>query len=329
MARRFDGRRRINRVDWDFDMNITEAQHPLLPFVASAMKAKISGHYRLVVGSSRGRRVVAEFDNLILDIGLDRMGVGTTLANIHLGTGTLAPATTQTGLVTFATQTALYQSETTTHYPGVTPYTETVYRYRFNPGTATGTFSEIGAGWGSAPSGVLFSRALILDSGGSPTTITVLSDEYLDVEYRIRMYVPTGDATGVLTISGTPYPYTIRAGSSASWRFPIGGLTAINAATAYGAGAVLGPLTGTPTGASPVSISFTSSYAAYVPGSYNRTMVLTAGLGVGNATGGIQALTFVWGSSAVFMQARFDTPIPKDATKILTVPLGVSWARRP
>ena len=273
---------------------------------------------------------MAEFDNLITDIGLDRIATGASLANIHLGTGTTAPATTQTGLITFAAQTALYQSELTTTVAGATPYTETSYRYRFNPGTAVGTFSEIGAAWTSAASGSLFSRALILDSGGSPTTITVLSDEYLDVEYRVRMYVPTTDATGVLTISGVPYPYTIRAASSASWRPNVtSALVSLQTVTFYGAGAALGPITGSPTGASGVGGGFSASYPAYVPGSFARSASITVGLASGNAAGGIQAISFIWGTGAIHMQARFDTPIPKDSTKILSFPLLVSWNRRP
>ncbi len=45
----------------------------------------------------------------------------------------------------------------------------------------------MGIGWNANPSGALFSRALIVDAEGDPTTIAKLADEQLDVEYEFRV----------------------------------------------------------------------------------------------------------------------------------------------
>src|SRR5690606_37976758 len=59
----------------------------------------------------------------------------------------------------------------------------------------------------------IFNRARVVDEMGNPTTITVLSDEFLEVIYEITLYAIDG-ATGTLTINidGTPtnFDYEIR-----------------------------------------------------------------------------------------------------------------------
>ena len=64
--------------------------------------------------------------------------------------------------------------------------------WRFGQGIAAGNISEVGLGWGNSN---LWNRALIKDANGNPTTITVLSDEYLDVVSEIRVY-PTQNLSG-------------------------------------------------------------------------------------------------------------------------------------
>ena len=86
--------------------------------------------------------------------------------------------------------------------------------WRFGQGVAAGNISEVGLGWGNSN---LWNRALIKDANGNPTTITVLSDEYLDVVSEIRDYPTLSssgsfnllDKTGAIintyTVLGSPY----------------------------------------------------------------------------------------------------------------------------
>ena len=162
-----------------------------------------------VSGGARGTVTLAEFDNLILDAGLNRLGTGGVANCCQVGTGTSAPAVTDTTLQAYLVGTSTIQADSAQSYVAGPPAYVTMSRtFRFGTGVAAGNLTEVGVGWATA-SGSLFSRARIVDGGGSPTTISVLSDETLDVVYTLRAYVPA-DATGSVTLAGTSYGYTMR-----------------------------------------------------------------------------------------------------------------------
>jgi len=88
-------------------------------------------------------------------------------------------------------------TSTTNGQSGVAPYYGWKRRvYRFPVGDIGGkNLSEVGVGWGETGS-TLISRAPILDPvSHTPTTITPLSDEILEVSYELRYYAPTVDVT--------------------------------------------------------------------------------------------------------------------------------------
>lgn len=91
----------------------------------------------------------------------------------------------------------------------------------------TGSFSEIGFGWESGLYGSYetihptqgpvdsdfrcFSRSLVRDADGNPTSLDVLSDELLSVTYEIRNYAQTNDVVSSITLNGVPTTITTRA----------------------------------------------------------------------------------------------------------------------
>ena len=149
----------------------------------------LAGFYKLVATNSKGQtRVVADwFCNLILDAGLNRLGTGGIIDRISVGSGNSTPTAGQTALDTLVATTTTAVGGGVNSYDSVgNTYAFSRSTYRFATGVATGNLTEVGAGW----SGGLFSRALIKDGGGVPTTVTILSDETLDVIYELRVYVP-------------------------------------------------------------------------------------------------------------------------------------------
>lgn len=300
----------------------------------------LSGHFRIITHSPRyGTRVRAEFDNLILNQGLDRVAQGAWIDYCQVGTGNTAPANGQTGLVSWlAGSNTRGVADVTSYVPGPPPYHELIRTTRFATGVATGTLAEVGMGWASSGS-TLFSRALILDGGGSPTTITILSDETLDVEYTLRVYPPTTDVTGSKTISGSSYNYVLRASmvGANNWSVAslvsgaIAGISASGSALVFPSTSTLGAITSQPSG-SGVSGSGASS-GTYVPGSYSRTRTLPFGLSV-TPSGGVGALYADMGPSAAFvgstgcaLQMSFSPVLPKTGSNVLTLTMSVSWAR--
>ena len=272
------------------------------------------------------RRVLADwFPNLILNGGLDRVGDNTDYMNwCQVGSGSTAPVATQTALVNRIAGTSTRQSSVEGAQASAPYYGWFRRTYRFAQGVAAGNLSEVGVGW--ATSGSLFSRALILDGGGSPTTITVLSDEVLDVTYELRRYPGTVDLTGTVVLDGVTHNWVSRVSGvtlAASW----GGAwrTALDYASAHSGD--IGDVTASAPSGTSRNLSVTN--LAYSSGSYARAATVSAGLNDSNLSGGIRSiLIFSYAGSGNY-QIQFNPAIPKDNTKVLSLTIQHTWARRP
>lgn len=277
-------------------------------------------------------------NNLITDWGLNRKGTGGVGTFCHVGSGSNAPAVTDTVLQTWVASTNLNQS-TNGGATGSAPYYGFVRRtYRFQEGDAAGNIAEVGIGPNGLSTSELFSRALVLDALGNPTTITVLIDEILDVEYELRQYSPTVDAEYTVVDSGSAVSHdiTVRAASvnsASSW----GGNTGIGALNVLNGGVrfnqqwiaydgAIGSVTQLPSGNFTLISASQITEGAYSNNSLERTASANLQLEVGNLASGIRSLRF--GSSvAGTYQAEFDPPIMKDNTQTLRIDAKVSWGR--
>lgn len=159
------------------------------------IETKVGALFKLVVHKGDGVpvRETDWFHNLVLDSGLDRMGVGNFIYKCCVGTGNSTPVASQTALDSFLastdTITSTSYSKNTTTLPY---YMSNTARWRFGEGVAAGNISEVGMGWDDQN---LWNRALIRDAQGNPTTITVLPDEFLDIIAEVRLY-PSNGTTG-------------------------------------------------------------------------------------------------------------------------------------
>lgn len=284
-------------------------------------------------GNEISRRTLADwFPNLITNQGLDRMGGNNSyISYCAVGTGSTAPAFTDTTLVTPVAYTNTTQSSSISAQPSSPYYIERTVTKRFAVGTAAGNLSEVGMGWSNGPS-TLYSRALILDGGGSPTTITVLSDEILDVTYRWRIYVPLTDVTGTITISGSNYDYTIRAAEAASVGADPGGgwfqaSTGLQVQCVGGAGrnsaysSAIAAITGVPTGL--VSHATSVTNAAYGTNNLYRDATILWDLTAGSTSFRTLLLRF----SIAEFQIEFNPVIPKLNTNNFSLTVRFSWTR--
>lgn len=278
----------------------------------------------------RERPLTDWFPNLITDVGLNRIGQGSYLTACQVGTNNTAPNVSDTSLAGYLAGTTTRQAtsegaQSTPPYYGWTRIT-----YRFAAGVAAGNIAEVAIATTAAnPGSVNFSRALVLDEFGDPSTVTVLSDEVLDVTYELRLYPPLDDEVGTFTVSGSgDHDYVLRASSVTSntaWASYLGGVASLNA---YGStqlsvynGAV-GAITSTPSG---TSNSTAVANAAYSNNSLTRTGSGTFGLNVGNLTGGISAVRYITSLGAY--QYSVDPIIDKTNTKTLILTNRISWSR--
>ncbi len=310
-------------------------------------RSRLAGFFTLRLGRMQPDGTVAynreyTFPNLILNQGLDRMG-----ANDHfnsycqVGTGTIPQAATDTGLVSPIGSSAPVQSTGGGNAQGVVigppRYAYDRRVYRIPAGVGTGNLAEVGISWASGTGNTLYSRALILDGGGSPITITKLSDEILNVTYELRTYIPTSDTEGEIVIAGTTHGFISRAAEAdqvkpqydAGWGPQVfagsiysrsGAMLAGNQGNAAYTGNIA-TIDGKPSGGYGGPAASTSS-ASYVSGTYTRAGTHTYGLG-GNPIRTILA-SFGWCS----YQVQFDPVIPKGAGNQLAITFQHSWARR-
>lgn len=289
-------------------------------------------------GREHGRRTVAEFPNLILNSGLDAIGRGDAyLRFCRVGTGSATPIETQTNL---GSQVAFTESRApdgqVSSNLGVSPYYTSLKNvFRFGEGVASGNLTEIGVGWDTAGS-TLFSRALILDGGGSPTVLPVQPDEYLDAVYDLRIYPPLGDIAGSINITGSgTHDYTMRgcdinatdgfAWANNTYAGPRGGGRTDpsgNAAKAY-SGAI-GSNIQAPAGDVYPTNSYTNS--SYSSGAYYRDYAVSFELGSGNIPTGIRSVRFLTGFGC--HQIEFNPVINKTSAQKLTFNFRHTWARR-
>lgn len=284
----------------------------------------VAGRYKLDVHGPDGelRRSTGWFNNLILNNGLDLIGSTDQFVNAcQVGTGNTTPAPTQTALTARVAGTTS-QLSSTTGAAGSSPYYGYLQRtWQFTPGQATGNISEVGVG--PVTTNNLFSRALILDGGGSPTTITVLSDEYLNVTYELRYYPPASDWTGTVTISGTDYDVVYRACAvTSAGAYSIGRRADISASalnTFFYSG-TLGAVTATsPGGTNYVPLAQTT--AAYGAGDHYIDATVTSKV---NEAETIQCLRLLVGLGA--FQLSLDPVIDKTNIQQVTLTSRIAWA---
>lgn len=295
------------------------------------MKHELAGRFKIdAIKADGSRRVAADwFNNLILDAGLNRLGTGGVIGRCMVGSSSTPAAANQTGLVALV-------AETTNQFGGITTGTESGYAYfrvtyRFTTGAATGNLSEVGIGWAS---NTCFSRARILDGGGSPTTITVLADEQLEVTYELRVYWPTGSSSGSITLGGTSYSYLMRAAITGSWSSAMTNLATNGATMPFGTyqaaaftgsnNAGLGDVTTNPGGSQAGNVTNMVENGAYSNNTFQRDYRMPASTTEMNTSvSGIRYFT-----PFGYFKIGFEPPIPKDNTKTLTLDFTATWARR-
>lgn len=299
------------------------------------MKTELAGLYKLdarkldadgEVASSR--ELTGWFDNLILDAGLNQIGLGGVMSRAMVGGSSSAPLAGQTGLITPVANTSnVIDTQAGTDLANGYCYLRRTFR--FAQGTTAGNLNEVGVGWGA---NLCFSRALTVDSLGAPTTITPEADEVLDLTYELRFYWPTGDSTGTLTLDGNSYAFTARACNVGNWQSQVIGLFAgqgmLNPATVgvafYTGGnlAGIGAITALPNGTQYLSIQ--PSFSAYSNNSYRRDSQVV--YGVSEVQNSISGMVF-YSATSIF-KCAFNPSIPKTNTHTFTLGFHFSWARK-
>lgn len=305
------------------------------------LHSKLAGYYKIdrVVNPGTALEykvpIIEWFPNLILNTGLDLFGfipsgIPYYMTYCRVGSGNDTPTVSDLELESQLGYTSTVQSTSQGNSSSPLYYRWAQLVYRFGPGVATGNISEVGVGSHHINSGTLFSRALILDSYGNPTTITKLSDETLDVTYEFRVYPRTSDFTGSVTLTGNKgatYNYTGRTAlASTPMQVYLGKpnnliIVSLSIQTYTGS---LGTITNVPS--TPISGgSSTNTASSYTNGTFNLNTTHTFDLNVSNHASGIKSLQ-IQGTQANW-QIEFNTAIMKTSSDVLVLNLNTSWGR--
>ncbi|HRN97596.1 MAG TPA: hypothetical protein PLZ58_04080 [Candidatus Saccharibacteria bacterium] len=281
--------------------------------------------------------LLSRFNNLITDNGLRLIGsTRTYISECFIGSGSSTPVASQTSLDNMLSYSNSNQSDTrgaNTDDP-LNQYVYRRVRYRFSPTGSAYNVSEIAFGDGVLGDN-LFNRALAKDTSGSPTTISVLGDEYLDVELEIRVYPPLADMTGSFAPTGKDTAgrtWTARAagyggvltddildGWSAYGNF-VEGRYQQSGGYGYASNSALPPIFSN----IPNSFILDFGRSALHPTGAGYTKVVTAGLEDWNTT--IRTVK-LFGNSHV-MNIEFDPPFVKTNKDIFKLTYTVTWGRR-
>lgn len=166
------------------------------------IERKVSGEYTIEVISQDGSvKVGLNFPNLITDGGLSYLGeYGNPLSIIAFGSGTASPSFSDTSLTQYVGETSRTIS---VNDSSTDDYYQRQVVFQSNPGQIVGNLSEVGIY--TQPSGVwrrLYSKSLIKDALGDPTTISVLPDEVIRATYTHRTWFIKEITSGTFELEG-------------------------------------------------------------------------------------------------------------------------------
>tara|TARA_R110001592_G_scaffold111372_5_gene308451 strand:- start:3915 stop:4847 length:933 start_codon:yes stop_codon:yes gene_type:complete len=268
--------------------------------------------------------------NLITDNGLERQGNNSDwLTRVYVGSGSTAPVFTDAAMANLVASTTTLQTSVSGAQSSAPFFAWIRVTRRFSAGAAAGNLSEVGIGWDSG----LFSRALIRDGGGNPTTITVSAEQFLDVTYEYRFYPKLTDDTGSVVLTGSiggTYSYIFRAAnvnsdsSTFGWNMLSTGTAMGNTGVKNAFEGNIGAITAAPAGATSATLPFAAQ--AYAASSLQRKFTLSPALGDANFTAGIRSFLLHMGLGT--FQIQFDPPIPKTSDMVLSLEFSHSWGRK-
>ena len=301
----------------------------------------MTGEFRCVVKKSDGSTKIdtGYQKNLILDQGLDFFGGGKgtdMVACCVIGSGNSQPSYTQNKLDAaikgVSGSVASFKYDYDAARDGNLYKTNIVCKYSFT-GLNNVNISEVGlaSNYSNTTTYYLCTRALIKDSQGNPTTITVLSGEILEVYYKLWAIYDTTDKTGQINVldgAGNQVPYNYKARlmkvGDAAYASYVNSLSK-GWKKQYLYSGDLVAITGTPSGE--LYSSGDLQVSPYVLGSYKSVYSFEVAPSVGNGKIRTYALEVLGCRQIRFGSVANDSPIVKTDTQTLTIPVEVSWGR--
>lgn len=288
-------------------------------------KLTMGGRFKIYATGQNGEtRVLADwFENLITNNGLDLCAsqnsvnwydVDGMLGSVHVGAGSTPPQISDSQLEFHIASTSNKDSYTT-GINSAERYFRNTITWTFQQGAAAGNISEIGVG----PShDNLFSRALVRDGFGNPTTITVTSEDFLTVVYELRINQPTADFTS--TVDG--YSIVLRSARVDSTTFQRWDAKRFELNTGF-CTACEGVIQAIDSNPSDLHFATSASSAPYSLGTFTRSGTFVFDTSAAN----VEINSFYYEFHPGVFQFSVNPPIQKNNTMELTVTVSLTWGR--
>ena len=294
---------------------------------------KVSGVYGIKVLRNAGtdKEYIEDFGespNMLLDGFFERFASGNLSAvswSMFVGSGTTPAEATQTQLVS---QVGSYDQMSVTSNDNVKVGEDYIASStgvaEWAIGVIVGNISEVGVRLGSRIGSTVDSRALIVDSQGSPATITVTAEDKLIVSYTLKYIIPIQQHVSVVDFAGTQTTCTLErlmVLDKGQNNLTGGFLFAESPYLYFGAARALAD---NPEGSTSGSISsalLNPTSSSISQGSRRITYFVPTDKGNVGGIGYAQTI----GDSRVGL--HFDPPIPKDNTKTLTLNFDFTLTR--
>jgi hypothetical protein len=307
----------------------------------------IKGFFRFQTRDKFSGKITSDtgwFPNTILDAGRDAMGSRNDwMTYCQVGTDgtfppTLAGRQAETSLGNhYAGTNTLVSGSVSNGQSGVAPYYGWKRKtWRFDAGTVATNLSEAAVGWGASGSTII-TRAPILDPVLlTPTTVTPLANELLDVSYELRYYSPIEDVIGPqVTLDGVVYNTITRASAVTGdqWSNFIGsqiGHQVSDEADWSAFDGDIGTILTGPSGTSDGCGNTSQSSNVYANNSYERIMTCYAGAAGWNPPSLLGIRSIRIRTTAGEYQTSFHAVgtlarIPKDVNYQMTMLWTISW----
>lgn len=289
------------------------------------LQCLVSGRFTIRVSG----RLVADFPNLITNVGLDALANGSVGSSAVLGTDTNTPLPGDVALNGEVGGSTVQGGSSTS---SISPAFRSATRiFLFEVGVVpAGNYSSVGI---RAGGGALYSKARILDSAGNPTTVAITSSDFVEVAYEMRESITTSDLnfTG-LDIGGTLYNgfrRPVDALASPGSLPLVNGFSTINSTFLSAYSGTLRPWNDpVPTGL--LGTSTAGVFQTYVAGTFQREATLTFGRLTANGSIKSIVLRRSGTGGGPYMHDvgwEFASPIVKGNTQALSFTIRWTWNR--
>lgn len=293
------------------------------------MRAMMEGIVTL--GAVKNGRVIRmrSFKNLITNVGLDRIGSQSgagVFQAFSFGTGTTAPSFTDTSLVNRVGGFSASGAGDST--AGVSPdwaSIRTISGLSSIGAFGNSNLTEVGIG----PQNTLFSRALIVDSNGSPVAFPISEDEQLAASYQTLLYPPLMDQVDEVDVNGLREVTTraLNVGATGTGGWSLGGGSQQNTNFGTGPNTLYTGGLAAITAASPMGSTLNSGTASTLPyenGTYRRVGRNSWSSAQVNSSN-IVSQRLTWGMAT--FQVQYDPPLEKNNEQTMFLDYELAWGR--